>query len=120
MMKILLATLMFSVSTLAYADKWEYGELDDFTYQGANIIETSYSFVPPDGNKHHSGVKGTSGMKLDVFAESMGLAKQNQILASVVNYLNLLGADGWELVSVLEVKDDVTRTVRYIFKRKID
>ena len=112
----ILAVLMLSVSTLGYADKWEYAELEYSSTRGGD----SYYFVSPTWHVSSSG-----GSRIDGYneiASQLGWAKKTRAShrIHITDFLNPLGADGWELVSTVARQITVTLYIeRYLLKRRI-
>lgn len=116
MIKTMVAVIMLSVSSLTYADKFEYAELEYSSTRGGD----SYYFVSPTWHVSSSG-----GSRIDGYneiASQLGWAKKTRAShrIHITDFLNPLGADGWELVSTVARQITVTLYIeRYLLKRRI-
>ena len=76
--------------------KWEYLVLSTYLPDGANV----------SGRTIPKGILGLSSKQLDPIADHYnqkieGLKKEKEVEASLTDVLNLLGNDGWEVVTGL-------------------
>jgi len=137
MVKTIIAVVMLTVSTLAYADKWEYA---DFTVTDRTIIakRTSRIYIMTftygkerDEKGHTLIASGTTDyiakskeIAKEKFFKKMGWPAQEAKNTDTVMIFDKFGLDGWELVSTISATHEAgslkDRLLKYWFKRRID
>ena len=119
MLKTVIAVLMLSVSTLASADKFEYAELAYMETHLNSGIEVFYFFRGPE--RYVSRGYKNSVKDFNRFASQMGWERLTKSDVYLTDYLNPLGAEGWELVSsIAQQRYPHLYEEKYLFKRRID
>ena len=106
---------MLSVSSLAYADKWEHAKLVQASHYNYETDKVTYSWYFKDGSSPAVTCKN------DTFKNKMGWDKS----ADIVDVVNKIGGMGWELVYTDENPpsynpQDATEDSTFWFKRRID
>lgn len=94
--------------------RWEYARLEHRDDLKNLLVSFSVSF----GDAFHTGYGAGTGQALGTLGSELGYGVQ---IRNILHLLDLLGADGWELVSVMRDRpnQDVTTNI-YLFKRPVE